>query len=132
MQLENSMNQSERFAAQLEEAEQKMKEVESKQDELAWVVDEACRNLPNFDMQAEEELEQKIVKLKDYAQQSQIHIEKMKAEHEHQIAELQLRIAPKSPPEVKEQRCRDIQASVTKILDLASSARKLLDESVEA
>ena len=50
MQLENSMNQSERFAAQLEEAEQKMKEVESKQDELAWVVDEACRNLPNFDM----------------------------------------------------------------------------------
>ena len=55
-------------------------------------------------MQAEKELERKIVKLKDYAQQSQSQIEKMKAEHEDQIVELQLRIAPESPPEVKEQR----------------------------
>ena len=83
-------------------------------------------------MQAKEAPEQKIVKLKDYAQQSQSQIEMMKAEHEPQIAELQLHIAPESPPEVREQRRKDIQASVTKILDLASSAAKLLDESVEA
>ena len=56
----------------------------------------------------------------------------MKAEHEAQIAELQLHIIPESPPEVREQRRRDIQASATKISDLVSSASKLLDESVEA
>ena len=56
----------------------------------------------------------------------------MKAEHEHQIAELQLRIALDSPPEVREQPRRDIQASVTKILYLASSIAKLLDERIEA
>ena len=56
----------------------------------------------------------------------------MKAEHEAQIAELQLHIAPESPPEVREQRRRDIQALATKISDLVSSASKLLDESVEA
>ena len=46
--------------------------------------------------------------------------------------ELQLRITPESPPEVREQSCKDIQASATKISDLASSKSKLLDESVEA
>ena len=56
----------------------------------------------------------------------------MKAEHEAQITELQLRIILESPLEVKEQRCRDIQASAMKISDLVSSASKLLDESVEA
>ena len=56
----------------------------------------------------------------------------MKAEHEAQITELQLCIIPESPPEVREHRHRDIQASATKISDLVSSASKLLDESVEA
>ena len=46
--------------------------------------------------------------------------------------ELQLRITLESPPEVREQRRRDIQASATKISDLASSAAKLLDETVDA
>ena len=56
----------------------------------------------------------------------------MKIEHEAHIAELQLHLIPESPPEVREQRLRDIQASATKISDLVSSASKLLDESVEA
>ena len=56
----------------------------------------------------------------------------VKVEHEAHIMELQLRIIPKSPPEVREQHRRDIQASATKISDLVSSAAKLLDESVEA
>ena len=72
------------------------------------MLDEVCRSLPDFDMQAKEEPEQRIVKLKEYAQQSQSEIEKMKADHEAQIAELQLRIIPESPPEVKEQCRRDI------------------------
>ena len=95
-------------------------------------MDEACRSLPDFDIQAEEELEKTIVKLKDYVHQSRSQMEKMEAEHAAQIAELQLCITPESPPEVKEQRRRDIQASATKISDLVSSATKLLDESVEA
>ena len=66
------------------------------------VLDEACWNLPDFDIQAEEEPEQRIAKLKDYAQQSRREIEKLKAEHEAQIVELQLRITPESPPEVRE------------------------------
>ena len=56
----------------------------------------------------------------------------MKVEHEAQIVELQLRLIPESPPEVREQRLRDIQALAMKILDLVSSASKILDESVEA
>ena len=56
----------------------------------------------------------------------------MKVEHEAQIAELQLHLIPESPLEVREQLCRDIQASATKISDLVSSASKLLDESVKA
>ena len=116
----------------MKEAEQKKRETENKQAALARVLDEACRSLPDFDMQAEEESDQRIVKLKDYAQQSQSQIENMRAEHEAQIAELQLRLILESPPEVREQRLRDIQALATKISDLVSSASKLLDESVEA
>ena len=59
-------------------------------------------------MQVEEEPEQRIVKLKGYAQQSRSQIEKLKAEHEAQIAELQLRIILESPPEFRKQRCRDM------------------------
>ena len=102
MQLENSKKQSESLVVQLEELEQKKRKAENKWDTLARVLDEACRSIPDFDMQAEEEPEQRIVKLKDYAQQSRSLIEKMKSEHEAQIAELQLRIIPKIPPEVRE------------------------------
>ena len=132
MQLENTTKQSESLEAQLKEAEQKKREAENKQATLARVLDEACRSLPDFDMQAEEEPKQRIVKLKYYAQQYRIQIEKMKAEHEAQISELQPRLIPKNPPEVREQHRRDIQASAMNISDLLSSASKLLDESVEA
>ena len=126
------MKQSESLAMQLEEAEQKKREAESKQAALARVLDEVCRSLPDFDMQAEEESEQRLAKLKDYAQQSRSLIEKMKAEYEAHIMELQLRITPESPPKVREQRRRDIQASATKISDLVTNAAKLLDESINA
>ena len=102
MQLENATKQSESLTVQLEETEQKKREAENKRATLARVLYEACRSLPNFDMQAEEEPEQSIVKLKDYAQQSRSQIEKLKTEHEAQITELQLRIIPESPPEVRE------------------------------
>ena len=96
------------------------------------VLDEACRSLPNFDVQLVEEPEQRLVRLKEYAQQSHSEIEKLKEEHEAHISELQLRIKPKSPPEVKEQCRADIQASVAKISDIVSSAAKLLEDSIEA
>ena len=46
--------------------------------------------------------------------------------------ELQLRIRPEIPPEVKDQHCADIQVSATKILDIVSSASKLVEDSVES
>ena len=95
-------------------------------------MDEACRSLPDFNIQAKEELERRIVKLKDYALQSRNQVETLKAEHEAQIAEFQLCIKPESPPEVREQRRADIQASAAKISDIVSSAAKLLEDSVEA
>ena len=126
------MKQSESIAAQLDEAEQKKREAESKQASLARALDEVCRSLPDFDIETAEEPEQRLAKLKDYAQQSRSLIKNMKTNHEAQIAELQLRITPESPPEFREQRRRDIQASAMKISDLVSSASKMLDESVEA
>ena len=45
--------------------------------------------------------------------------------------ELQLRIRPESPPEVKEQRRADIEASAAKLSDIVGSASKLLEDSVE-
>ena len=68
MQLENTMKQSESLIAQLKEAKQTKRETENKQATLARVLDEACRSLPEFDMQAEEEPKQRIVKMKYYAQ----------------------------------------------------------------
>ena len=68
MQLENTMKQSESLEAQLKEAGQKKRETENKQATLARVLDDACRSLLDFDIQAEEEPEQRIAKLKDYAQ----------------------------------------------------------------
>ena len=70
--------------------------------------------------------------MKDYAQQSHSEIEKLKAEHVTQIVELQLRIHPDSPPEVKDQRRVDIQAAAAKISDIVGSTSKLLEDSVEA
>ena len=83
-------------------------------------------------MQLVEEPEQRLVRLKEYAQQSRSEIEKLKAEHEAQISELQLRLTPESPLEVREQRRADIQASAAKISDTVSNAAKLLEDSVEA
>ena len=95
-------------------------------------MDEACRSLPDFDVQPVEELEHRLVRLKDYEQQSCSEIEKLKEEHEAQILELQLCLTPESPPEVREQCQADIQASTAKISDIVSSAAKLLEDSVEA
>ena len=64
-------------------------------------------------------------------QQSHNAIEKLKAENEARIAELQMRIPPETPPKVKEQRRADIQSSAAKISDLVGSAAKLLGDSVE-
>ena len=126
------MKRSESFEAQLKEAEQRKSDAERKQVTLAWVLDEACWSLPDFDIQAEEEPKQGISKLKGYAQQNRSEIEKLKAEHEDHIAELQLRIIPESPPEVREQRHRNIQASAMKISNIVGSVAKLLEESVDA
>ena len=49
---------------------------------MAHVVEEACRSLPNFDIQTEEEPEQRIEKLKVYAQQSHSENEQIRAEYE--------------------------------------------------
>ena len=95
-------------------------------------MEEACRSLPDFDIQNEEEPEQRIAKLKDYAQHSHIEIKKLKAEHEAQIAELQLRIIPEIQLEVREQHRAYILASTAKILDIVGSVAKLLEESVDA
>ena len=75
------MNQSQNLATKLEEVAQKKKEVEHKRATLARALDEAWRSFPDFDIQDEEELEQRIVKLRDYAQQSHSEIEKLKIEH---------------------------------------------------
>ena len=108
-----------------------------KHPDEAWVR-KTPEKVPTFDVGREKEtfMEAK----KDFAdpstsvapaQQSRSEIEKIKAEHEAQIAELQLRITPESPPEVREQRRRDIQSSAMKISDLVGSAAKLLEESVD-
>ena len=95
-------------------------------------LDEACRSLSDSDIQGEEEPEQRIAKLRDYAQQSRSEIDRLKTEHQHQIAELQLRIPPETPPEVREQRHRDIKASTAKISDNVASVEKLMEDSIEA
>ena len=56
----------------------------------------------------------------------------MKIEHQQQIAELQLRIPPETPPEVREQCQQDIKASATKISDNVASVAKLMEDSIEA
>ena len=76
------MKQSESLKVQLKEAEQRKSDAERKQVTLARVLGEACQSLPDFNIQAEEELEQRIAKLKDYAHQNHSEIEKLKVEHE--------------------------------------------------
>ena len=68
IQLENTMKRSESLEAQLKEPEQRKSDAGRKHVTLARVLDEACQSLPGFDIQAEEEPEQIISKLKDYAQ----------------------------------------------------------------
>ena len=65
-------------------------------------LDEACQSLSDSDIQGEEEPEQRIANLRDYAQQSRNEIERLKIEHQHQITELQLCIPPETPPEARE------------------------------
>ena len=108
MQLENVISQQQGFIAQLEAAEQRKRDVERKRITLVRVLDGACRSLHDFDVQMVEEPEQRLVRLKDYAQQSRSEIEKLKAEHEAHISELQLCLTPESPPEVREHRRADI------------------------
>ena len=67
---------------QLKAAEHRKIDAESKRITLVRVLDEACRSLPDFDVQLVEELEQRLVRLKDYVEQYRSEIEKLKAEHE--------------------------------------------------
>ena len=99
IQLEDTLTQNKIFAARLEEVAQQKKDAEDKTTTLTRALDEACRSLSDSDIQGEEEPEQRIAKLRDYAQQSRSEIERLKIEHQHQIAELQLRIPPDTPPE---------------------------------
>ena len=86
---------------QLEAVEQRKRDAERKRITLVRVLDEACRSLPDFDVQLVEELEQILARMKDYAQQYRSEIKKLKVEHEAQITELQLCITPESPLEVR-------------------------------
>ena len=56
----------------------------------------------------------------------------MKTKHQHQIAELQLRIPLETPPEAQAQRHRDIKASAVKISDNVASVTKLMEDSIKA
>ena len=102
IQLEESIRQNKASAAHLQEIEQKKKEAEQTTTTLLQALDEACRSLSDPDIQATEEPKQKIAKMKDYAQQSHSELERMKIEYQQQIAELQLRIPPETPPEVRQ------------------------------
>ena len=132
IQLDDIIKQNQIVAAQLKEVAQKKIDAEHKTTTLMQALDKACRSLSDFDLQGVEEPAQRIAKLRDYAQQSRSEIDRLKTEHQHQIVELQLRIPPKTPPEAREQRHRDIKASVAKISDNKASVAKLLEDSIKA
>ena len=81
IQLEDTLKQNKIFAARLEEVAQQKKDVEDKTTTLMRALDEACRSLSDSDIQGEEAPEQRIAKLRDYAQQSRSEIERLKIEH---------------------------------------------------
>ena len=68
MQLENAISQQQGFTALLEAAEQRKRDAERKWITLVQVLDEACRSLPDFDVQLVEDPKKILVSLKDYAQ----------------------------------------------------------------
>ena len=100
IQFEDTIKKNKTFVARLEEIAQQKKEAEQTTTTLMQALDEACRSLSDSDIQGAEEPEQRIAKLRDYAQKSRSEVERMKIEHQQQIAELQLRIPPETPPEV--------------------------------
>ena len=100
IQLGDTIKQNKMFTTRMEEVAQQKKEAEHKTTTLMRALDEACRSLSDSDIQGEEEPEQRIAKLRDYAQQSRSEIERLKTKHQHQIVELQLRIPPETPLEV--------------------------------
>ena len=53
---------------QLEAVKQRKRDTEHKRITLVQVLDDACLSLPHFDVQLVEEPEQRLVRLKDYAQ----------------------------------------------------------------
>ena len=55
IQLENARKHSDSIVAQLEEAKQRKSDAEHKQVTLARVLEEACRILPDFNIQNEED-----------------------------------------------------------------------------
>ena len=132
VQLEESIKQNKTSAACLQEIEQQKKEAEQTTTTLLQALDEACRSLSDSDIQETEEPKQKIAKMKDYTQQSHSELERMKIEYQQQIAELQLRIPPETPPEVRQQRQQDIKASAAKISDNMASVAQLMEDSIEA
>ena len=70
IQLEDTIKQNKTFAARLEEIAQQKKAAEHTTTMLMQALDEACRSLSDSDIQGAKEPEQRITKLRDYAQQS--------------------------------------------------------------
>ena len=68
IQLEDTIKQNKTFAARLEEIAQQKKEAEQTTTTLMQALDEACRSLSDSDIQGAEEPEQRITKMRDYAQ----------------------------------------------------------------
>lgn len=56
----------------------------------------------------------------------------LKTEYEAKIFELELRVSPATPPEVKQQRQEDIQIALNKIANLVATGSKLLEDSIDA
>ena len=67
-QFQDTKKQNDSLAAQLEATEQRKRDAERKRITLVQVLDEACRSLPEFDIQLVEKPEQRVLMLKDYAQ----------------------------------------------------------------
>ena len=80
-QLEDTIKQNKTFVVRLDEITQQKKEAEHTTTTLLRALNEACRSLSDSDIQETEEPEQRIAKLRDYAQQSRSEIERMKTKH---------------------------------------------------
>lgn len=116
---------------ELQQVAKKIDEVYQRQEQLEKSIEDNCNKVSDAKVGEVEPPTQKVTKLALAIKESKNTLAKIKFEYGVQISELQIRLQPATPPEVREQRQKDLKATLKDIFDTVVDCGKYLHDTMQ-